>query len=42
VALKLAGIPEAPVDTTAPAPRAGSKGNGKAAGDGEPMAEPSA
>jgi 8-hydroxy-5-deazaflavin:NADPH oxidoreductase len=43
VALKLAGIPEAPADTTAPAPRrAGSKGNGKAAGDGEPMAEPSA
>ncbi len=43
VALKLAGIPEAPADTTAAAPReAGSKGNGKAARDGEPMAEPSA
>ena len=44
VALKLTGIPEAPADTTAAAaPRqAGSKGNGKAAGDGEPVAEPSA
>ncbi len=44
VALKLTGIPEAPADTTEPAPRqASTKGNGKAAGaGGAPVAEPTA
>jgi hypothetical protein len=43
VALKLAGIPQAPADTSAAPRQAGSKGNGKAAaGDGSPVAEPSA
>ena len=45
VAVKLTGIPEAPADTTGPAPgQAASTGNGKGAGaaGGDPVAEPSA